>query len=121
METESSPAINQAKKEINMNPVSTGATGLPYSAETEASDKAFAERLAELRGDAKKAAATTVSTPEKTTEMTSGKRGQHDLYAAINAYYFPLKALLDLDEFQLLLESPKGNTVTFRLNNARLY
>lgn len=43
------------------------------------------------------------------------------LYEAINAYYFHLADIVDLQEFQLILESPKGPPLTFRLNNDRLY
>jgi hypothetical protein len=118
IETPPSASMEKAKKEINMSQPSTGATGLPYSAETEASDKAFAERLAELRGDKK---AESDQQKKKAVEEKPTQRGQHDLYAAINSYYFPLRTLVDLDEFQLILESPKGKPVTFRLNNAKLY
>jgi hypothetical protein len=106
----------KAKKEINMSKPSTGETGLPYSAETKASDDAFADRLAELRGDKKKEPQLKVSETEKPVQ-----KGQHGLYQGINSYYFPLKLLVDLDEFQLILESPNSPPVTFRLNNARLY
>jgi len=106
----------KAKKEINISKPSTGETGLPYSAETKESDDAFAERLAELRGEKKKEPQLKASETEKPVQ-----KGQHGLYQGINSYYFPLKTLLDLDEFQLILESPHGPPVTFRLNNARLY
>jgi hypothetical protein len=44
-----------------------------------------------------------------------------NLYEGINAYYFNMADIEDLQEFRLVLESPKGNPVTFRLRNEKLY
>lgn len=42
-------------------------------------------------------------------------------YEAINSYFFRLLDVEDLQEFQLILESPSGPPVVFRLNGAHLY
>lgn len=64
-----------------------------------------------------------LTTTEKGSEKTASDAPPRKaaLYEAINAYYFQLSDLLDLQEFQLILESPGGPSITFRLNNERLY
>lgn len=42
-------------------------------------------------------------------------------YEAINAYYFKLSELEDLQEFTLRLESPNGPPLEFSMKNERLY
>ena len=42
-------------------------------------------------------------------------------YEAINSYYFHFADLENLQEFQLVLESPSGPPVEFRMKNERLY
>jgi hypothetical protein len=63
------------------------------------------------------------ATAEKGSEKTASDVPPRKaaLYEAINAYYFHLADLLDLQEFQFTLESPSGPPITFRLNNERLY
>jgi hypothetical protein len=124
VELPASPAKAKAEKEINMNQPSTGITGLPESKETKASDEAFSQRLAE-EAERKEHPEKSVASEESAVQPASARHHLNSqrpvLYQGINAYYFPLSTLLDLDEFQLILESPKGPPVTFRLNNARLY
>lgn len=43
------------------------------------------------------------------------------MYEAINSYYFLFKDLENLQDFQLVVESPSGPPLTFRLNNEKLY
>lgn len=42
-------------------------------------------------------------------------------YEAVNSYYFNFADIEDLQEYQLVLESPKAPPLTFRINNERLY
>ncbi len=45
----------------------------------------------------------------------------HGQFEAINSYYFRFPDIEDLQEFRLILESPNGETLVFRLNNEKLY
>lgn len=47
--------------------------------------------------------------------LTQGK------YEAINSYYFKLSDVINLDEFRLILESPNGKPISFRIRGDRLY
>jgi len=51
--------------------------------------------------------------------VDNGPSGAH--YEAINAYYFLLSDLMNLDEFKLQLESPTGQPVEFSMKSERLY
>lgn len=42
-------------------------------------------------------------------------------FEAINAYYFNMRDVEDLQEFRLILESPRGEPLVWRLNNEKLY
>lgn len=42
-------------------------------------------------------------------------------YEAINSYYFNFAELEDLEEFKLMLQSPSGPPLEFRMKNERLY
>jgi len=44
-----------------------------------------------------------------------------NLFEGTNSYYFNMNDLADLQEFQLILESPNSPPVSFRLNNEKLY
>lgn len=43
------------------------------------------------------------------------------LYEGINSYYFNFADIENLQEFRLVLESPNGEPVSFRLKNEKLY
>jgi hypothetical protein len=51
--------------------------------------------------------------------VDGGKGGA--AYEAINSYYFNFSDLENLQEFKLVVESPHGQPLEFRLNNERLY
>jgi hypothetical protein len=56
---------------------------------------------------------------QKADPVEGGQSGS--AYEAINAYYFNLADLENLQEFKLVIESPSGQPLEFRLNNERLY
>jgi hypothetical protein len=51
--------------------------------------------------------------------VTGGREGS--TYEAVNGYYFDFVEIQDLQEYELTLQSPKGPTLVFRINNERLY
>jgi hypothetical protein len=51
--------------------------------------------------------------------VTGGQSGA--AYEAVNGYYFNFADLENLDEFTLVLSSPSGPPVQFRMKNAKLY
>lgn len=56
---------------------------------------------------------------QEADQISGGQDGYN--YEAINAYYFNFSDLEDLQEFTLVLESPKGPPLEFRMKNERLY
>jgi hypothetical protein len=54
--------------------------------------------------------------PDQIADPVDGKT-----FEAINSYYFRFSELENLQEFKLILESPTGEPLTFRLNNEKLY
>jgi hypothetical protein len=42
-------------------------------------------------------------------------------YEAVNSYYFNFKDIANLEEFKLIMESPTGPPISFRIRTAQLY
>jgi hypothetical protein len=51
--------------------------------------------------------------------LSGGQSGS--AYEAVNSYYFNFADLENLEEYRFVLESPRGQTLTFRINNEHLY
>jgi hypothetical protein len=56
---------------------------------------------------------------QKADPVEGGQSGA--AYEAINSYYFNFADLENLQEFKLVVESPNGPPLEFRMNNERLY
>lgn len=57
---------------------------------------------------------------DQEADQISGGQGGYN-YEAINAYYFNFSDLENLQDFKLILESPNGPPLEFRMRNERLY